>query len=75
MSTFHKPAPKTKIPLPMTGSAGPKALALDTFLSLLGQKPDQVAGFRSWARAQGLGLMPQSEWRKAMAQFWAKPVR
>lgn len=50
-------------------------IQLRVFLKLAGLKPDQLAGFKRYAEAEGLGPMPVPAWREAHKAFRTKPTK
>ena len=50
-------------------------IPLRVFLSLLGKRWDQYAGFAHHAKKQKMGPRSVQEWRQAMADFHNRPVR
>lgn len=57
----------------MNQSGPPIKLAV--FLVACKRKPDQMAGFRSFALSRSLGPMSMLEWEKTYKEFLARPVR
>ena len=47
---------------------------LEVFCRLTGQKWDRLAGFKFWARKQGLGPLPIAGWRAELEKFQKRPV-
>lgn len=52
----------------------PLEMSLKGFLRASGQRPDQTAGFESFAARQSLGRRTLDAWQKAFADFHAKPL-
>lgn len=50
-------------------------VALDVYLRIHPLKPDQLAGFKCWAKASGKVSRTIPEWEKAYQEFMTRPVR
>ena len=64
-----KPTPESPAIPPL-----PK-IPFKVFEKVAGPRWDQLAGFRSYAKAQDLGPMTIPEWREALQAFQNKPTR
>lgn len=61
-------------PLPAVLFPEKPYVGLDVYLAICGLKPDQMAGFRHYARAKNLDLYTIDEWKAAYAAFMNRPV-
>jgi hypothetical protein len=52
----------------------PIAVPLDVFASACGKKWDQLAGFKLWAKNQGLKRLPMKEWKAQFETFLSRPI-
>jgi len=70
--------PETKEPEPVPEVPEPEPLLpkiqLRVFEKIAGPKWDQLAGFKLYAKKQGLGPMTVPEWREAFQAFKNKPT-
>lgn len=69
-----KPSPRqTPVPKPEPEQAKP-LVRLEVFLKVAGPKWDQLAGFKLYAKKQGLGRLSIPEWREELQKFMSKPT-
>ncbi len=54
---------------------GPLEMSLKAYLRGSGRKPDQTAGFASYATRELSGRRTQADWEQAFSDFHAKPLR
>jgi hypothetical protein len=52
----------------------PDPVTLEVWLLTSGMKPDQMAGFRRWAKSCKLGPRVALDWERAHREFLARPV-
>jgi hypothetical protein len=50
-------------------------IPLKVFEKLAGARWDQLAGFKLWAKKQGLGSMTVPKWREALQTYRTKPTK
>lgn len=73
-------SPETEPPPAQADAETPKPkgtpVSLDVFAATFGQKRwDQVAGFKRWAKNNGLKRLTMAQWREKHAEFNARPIR
>lgn len=54
---------------------GLPTVPLKVFCTLSGKKPDQMAGFKNYAKRSGLKPMTIPQWKEAFVEFQNKPMR
>ena len=70
-------AQPVKTPVPAVKPPDPEKplVQLRVFLKIAGPKPDQMAGFGSYAKRMGMGPMTALEWRDKLVAFGSKPIK
>lgn len=66
------PGPKTKVGQPAKQLP---LVKLKVFVASSGLRKDQIAGFEAFARINKMGPMSMPDWRKAMDEFFSRPVK
>lgn len=59
---------------PDASLSGLPRVSLDVFVAVSGQKPDQLAGFCSWAKRKKLAPRTIPEWKAELETFSNRPV-
>jgi hypothetical protein len=70
-----EPIPEKKPESEPSPQVGLSRIPLRVFEKIAGTKWDQLAGFKHYAKANGLGPMTVPEWREALQAYKRKPTK